>query len=385
MTEHRIYTPSFFALFVANICTVSSFSAFFLFPLFITDRGGSESDIGLIMGTFAFGAVFCRPWISDWVDHLGRKRCYSLGTLGMSLFPLVYLLFDGPLSNYYLPLLAVRLFHGLVLGLCFTAIFTYIADLLPPQRLSEGIGSFGISGLLGMSVGPVLAEWVLHRYSFDGFFLFAAGIAGLGLLLHQPLPESWLRQKNQPDGPSFFRLLCQPKLAIVGGTCFLFGFGLASYANFVAPLVSERGLSIVSLYYLVYTTGAVGVRIIGARLTDSIGELRVLPFALLLGGCGLAGMAGVNGQTDLLLCALATGIAHGLIFPALNSLAVRGEAAEVRGKVTGIFTGGIDTGLFMGAFFLGLIGEAAGLSVLFISAGLAFGLGIPLLLRLRTV
>lgn len=383
MTEPRIYTPSFFALFLANVCTVSSFSAFFLFPLFITDRGGTESDIGLIMGTFAFGSVFCRPWISDWVDRLGRKRCYTFGTLGMAIFPLIYLLFDGPLSDFYLTLLLVRLLHGLVLGLCFTAIFTYIADLLPPKRLSEGIGSFGISGLLGMSIGPMLAEWVLHRYSYDGFFLFAAGIAALGLILHQPLPESWQRCATHDEGPSFFRLLCRPKLAIIGGACFLFGFGLASYANFVAPLATERGLTVVSLYYLVYTGGAVGIRIIGARLTDSLGELRVLPVALLIGGTGLACMALVTNQAILLSCAIASGIAHGLIFPALNSLAVRGESAEVRGKVTGIFTGGIDTGLFLGAFILGLIGELAGLNWLFIGAGVAFGLGIPLLFRLK--
>jgi predicted MFS family arabinose efflux permease len=42
----------------------------------------------------------------------------------------------------------------------------------------------------------------------------------------------------------------------------------------------------------------------------------------------------------------------------------------VRGKITGIFTGGIDGGIFTGSLILGLVGEWLGLSVLFVCAGL---------------
>ena len=51
-------------------------------------------------------------------------------------------------------------------------------------------------------------------------------------------------------------------------------------------------------------------------------------------------------------------------------MAVRDEPYAVRGKVTGIFTGGIDAGVFCGALILGVIGEMAGFTALFICAGL---------------
>ena len=41
----------------ANLFVVSSFGAFFLFPLFITSHGGSKADIGIIMGVFV-GSIF---------------------------------------------------------------------------------------------------------------------------------------------------------------------------------------------------------------------------------------------------------------------------------------------------------------------------------------
>ncbi len=63
-------------------------------------------------------------------------------------------------------------------------------------------------------------------------------------------------------------------------------------------------------------------------------------------------------------------------------MAVRNEPYAVRGKITGIFTGGIDTGAFCGSLLLGIIGEFAGYSALFICAGLVVLTGV-VVFRLR--
>ena len=63
------------------------------------------------------------------------------------------------------------------------------------------------------------------------------------------------------------------------------------------------------------------------------------------------------------------GTGHGLIFPTLNAMAIRNEPYAVRGKITGIFTGGIDSGIFTGSLILGLVGEWLGLGWLFVCAG----------------
>ena len=74
-----LYSPSFLLMSFANFFTVSSFGTFFLFPLFVTDHGGSKADIGIIMGAFALSSVLCRPWISALIDRIGRKRSYTIG------------------------------------------------------------------------------------------------------------------------------------------------------------------------------------------------------------------------------------------------------------------------------------------------------------------
>jgi MFS family permease len=64
------------------------------------------------------------------------------------------------------------------------------------------------------------------------------------------------------------------------------------------------------------------------------------------------------------------------LFPCLNSLAIRNEPINIRGKLTGIFTGGIDTGVFIGSVMLGYIGGWAGFRALFFVAGFALLIGL---------
>ena len=86
----------------------------------------------------------------------------------------------------------------------------------------------------------------------------------------------------------------------------------------------------------------------------------------------------LGGSTVLALSGLTTGCGHGFLFPCLSALAIRNESSNIRGKITGIFTGGIDAGIFIGSIMLGYIGEWAGFRALFFAAGLALltGLGV---------
>ncbi|WP_221249474.1 MFS transporter [Desulfuromonas versatilis] len=373
-----LYTPAFWAMFVANLSNVASFGAYFLFPLYVSGHGGSKGDIGVVMGIFALASAACRPWVAEMIDRLGRKRSFTLGSLGMTLLPLAYLPFSGDLQDFYLPLLAVRAAHGVALAICFTAVFTYVADIIPGERINEGIGMFGISGLVGMALGPVLGEWSINLGGgFTPFFLLSAALAGLGLLSHLPLAETGTGRGNI-HGPSFFTLLSRRKLAVVGLLSLIFGIGLAATGNFVTPLAQQRQIPFISLYYLLYSVAAVLVRFVGGRLADRVGENRMLPYALVVTAAGSFCLITVAGSPSLGLAGLVAGAGHGLLFPILNTLAIRNEPAEIRGKVTGIFTGGIDSGAFVGSLILGYVGELAGFGALFTVSGLVVLSGLAI-------
>jgi len=337
-------------------------------------HGGSKADIGIVMGATVLSSVLCRPWISEMVDRFGRKRSYGIGCMITGLVALSYLMFRGELSGFYLLLFLVRLLHGIGLAICFTAGFTYIADIVPIERLNEGIGMFGVTALVGMAIGPVIAEIVIRESGFQFFFLLAAGMSFVGFGLHLPLRDSYDARASGSE-ISFFSVLTRKKMVLVAVLALLFGFGLAASSNFVSPYASEKHIAFISLYYVAYSSAAAITRFFGGRLADRVGEARILPYAFIITGTGFLVLMALGGETILLLSGLMSGCGHGLLFPSMNAFALRGEPKGIRGKIIGIFTGGIDAGVFSGSIILGYIGEWGGFPTLYLVAGVALFAG----------
>jgi MFS family permease len=373
----KIYNSHFLRMAAANFFIVVSFSHFFLFPLFIKERGGSEADIGVIMAAFLFSSILFRPWISDMVDRLGRKASYTMGCIIITVLPLAYLFLTGSVETFYYPLLGIRVIHGVGLALCFTAVFTFIVDIVPNERLNEGIGVFGITGLTGLAMGPVIAETILLHFGFPVYFISAAVAGAIGLIAQWPIPEP-VNLETAPISIGFFKILFQVRRLWITLLSFLFGFGLSAFSNFISPLAEERQIAFISLFYIAYSCAAVGTRLLGGRLADRFGESKVIPPAFVLTASGFILLTLKSSEALLVISGLLCGSGHGFLFPSLNALAVKGEPPSVRGKITGIFTGGLDFGGFSGSLVLGAVGETFGYGTLFGVAGLALLLGFPL-------
>ncbi len=363
-----LYTRTFLAMATANLLCLSSFGTFFLFPLFVPAHGGDQVDIGIIMGSFALSSVLCRPWISDMIDRIGRKKSYAAGSLIMTLMPLGYLFCRGALDSFYLPLMLIRVIHGVGFAICITSAFTYIADIIPHERLNGGLGMFGISGLVGTALGPVIAEIIISRAGFDLLFIVASAMAGISLIIQHPLKETYVHVMR-PVESSFFFILQKKRIFMVAVIALLFGFGLAAVNGFVAPYASERRIAFISIYYIAYSASAILARLLGGDFIDRLGENKIIPYATALTGGGLLLLVFMRGSGILFFSGLMTGCGHGWLYPALNASAIRGEPPAVRGKITGAYTGSIDAGAFVGSVILGYIGELAGFPALFLAAG----------------
>jgi MFS family permease len=251
-----------------------------------------------------------------------------------------------------------------------------MADILPQDRLNEGIGMFGISGLIGIAIGPILAEIMLEHFGFAGLFIVAGILSGISLIIHQPLKESAPTGEEECDLTTFFGLFRREKFIVVGLISLLFGVGLAGSGNFVAPLAEERNLGFISAYFFCYSGGAITIRFVNGWLSGKFGENRILPCSIVLYMAGLLLLPLAYNQEVLCVAGILSGIGHGLLFPLLNTMAVRDESASIRGKATGIFTGGIDSGIFAGSLILGYIGDWFGLNVLFLCAGLSMTIAL---------
>jgi predicted MFS family arabinose efflux permease len=362
----------------ANLFTTASFGSFSLLPVFLSQGGCSESDIGILMGAMALSSVLFRPWTSVAIDRIGRKRSYSIGTGFMTCVPLLYWALSGDVVGHYVPFLLARMAHGIGLAFCFTTVFTFVADFIPPRRLNEGFGLFGISGLAGLAMGPVVNEMVIRAWGFEPFFWATSGFAALGFLIHLPVREEWTPPASRAESLSFFSMFRKSKIVMVSVLALVFGVGQAASWNFVAPFAEQSGIRFVSFYYIAYSLVAILTRLFGGRLADRLGEGKIVPYAMGVNGVGLLVLTLLGGSGVLLLAGALNGCGHGLLFPTLNAVTVRGEPAEIRGRLTGIFTGSIDAGAFVGSVLLGYVGEWTGFRALFATAGFASLAGVVL-------
>lgn len=58
---------------VTNFFFFASLNGFFLLPLYIQQLGGTEVEIGLVMGAYSALGILCQPAIGPWVDAIGRR------------------------------------------------------------------------------------------------------------------------------------------------------------------------------------------------------------------------------------------------------------------------------------------------------------------------
>ncbi|MCP4749624.1 MAG: MFS transporter [Proteobacteria bacterium] len=365
--DRPLFSRHFTIMWVANFCFLTSQSSFFLFPLFITSHNGTKADIGILMAALPLSAILLRPWISEMVDRFGRKRSYILGSAIMAVMPFFYMTLQDDVSEIYLPLFIVRLLHGMGVALGFTASITYIVDIIPSQRLNEGLGIFGVAALLGLAAGPVVSEPIIRNVGFDGFFMMAALFGLISLILAFLVAESYMPVSRRQGGTSFFKVLGRKKVLWGAILSMFMGIGGGIQGAFVSPYVHHLGLSTVSLYFVAYSLAAVLVRIFGSKMTDRFGEENIIPWAFVVNGIGFLILVVVTNTWILSLAGFITGVGHGFLFPCLNTLMIRNESIEIRGRISGAFSGGMDSGMFLGSFILGYVGEWFGYRPIFLS------------------
>jgi predicted MFS family arabinose efflux permease len=376
-----LLTRDFLCLLVAGFLCFTALGMFYLFPLFVIELGGSKSDIGILMGVMALSAVCVRPWVSGLVDRLNRKAAFAIGCGLIAFISAAHIYVIAPIEKIFFLLVLMRFVYGMGLGFIIVSSLTLASDLIPPRRLNEGLGIYGVMPLLGIAVGPVIGEAIIAVWGFSGMFLSAIGVCAVSMLFLMPIREPF-REKTDHQRDGFFTVLSNPVVWRIGLVIITFGVAFAAHGSFVAPFAESRSLS-VSVYFLTYSAAAVISRLFGGRLASSFGESRMIPVSLLGMGIGFLCLAQTSGYMGLVVTGMLAGAGHGIFFPSVLAFSVRSVDAGDRGKVTGIITGCVDAGMLIGSFSLGFLGDMFGFSVLFTVAAFCVLVGVFLLLLMR--
>ena len=307
--------------------------------------------VGVVIGSYAVTGLLLRPFAGRLADRRGRRPTVLLGSILVALGGFMYLLPLGVPG-----LIAARLVLGAGEGTVFTASSAWVVDLAPPERRGRVIGLYGLSVWAGLSIGPLIGEFLLNDCGYTWTWLFAGAVPLIGALIATRLPDPFHEVAHPEGSPNPLIEIegIRPGIALA-----LASIGYATVAAFVVLHLDARGIGHGATVFGVFATMVVLTRLIGGDLPDRIGPARVATVAAIVEAIGLAAISLAQSLPVAVGGALAMGAAFSLLYPSLSLIVVGRVSASRRGAALGTFTAFFDAGIGLGA---PLAGAAVALS-----------------------
>ncbi len=351
----RLWTKSYIML---TITALLLFSGFYLLmptlPIFIKQLGGSESQVGFIIGVFTISAVIFRPIVGGLMDRYGR---WVFIISGLLFFAITMYFYDWVTGVIFLVVL--RILHGVSWAIGTTSIGTAVTDVIPPSRRGEGMGWYGLAMTLGMALGPIVGIWVVKSFSFHYLFLLCTALALLAFILALTTKIPAI-QSTAKKPISFFEKALLPAAIVTFFLTITFG-GITTFLPLFAANIQVNA----GTFFLVYAITLTVIRPLAGKISDTRGEGFIIVPALFTLIIALFVLAMTKGLVGLIITAILYGIGFGSAQPALQIAMLRLAPPEKRGVANAIFLTAFDLGIGLGSIILGFVSQLMGYQMLF--------------------
>lgn len=338
----------------------------------------SISMAGLASGIFIVGALIARIPAGRFIDFVGRRRMFLIGTA------LFFLLIAGyKLAPSLGVFLLVRLVHGMSFGMTSTAASTVVAALIPLQRMGTGIGYFTLGVTVASAVGPFLAMTLTAGDSFDTALVIcgAAALAIFLLSMFIRTPERTILPQERADLKkiSFDRFFSWKAMgistiALMGGVCYS---TVLSFLGAYTHAIGITGLGATGFFLFFAATSVISRPFTGYLLDNYGGNVAVYP-ALLCMAVAMGFIATATGDAGMIIGALFLGYGYGTITASCHALAVHCAPLHQVGIATSTYFFFLDFGIGVGPYTLGSFVPSMGFEFVYIAAGVISLLGIAL-------
>jgi MFS family permease len=347
----KLLSPRFMLVVASGLFYFSALSMLLpVLPRYVEDElGGGSIAVGIASGSLFVGAILLRPYAGRIGDRTNRRMLIIGGAAVVAASTAIY----GVVHSIYW-LVATRSLTGVGEAAFFVGAATMITDLAPEDRRGEAVSYWSIAVYGGLAFGPVIGESVLgdHRYGLT--WAVAAALAAIAAVLGiftRDVP----RHEAPPAGGHLVH-----RAAVAPGTVLALSLiGLAGFQAFVPLYADDLGIGPGGVF-LLYGVLVLGVRIVGARLPDTLGPLRAGSLATAFGAAGLGVMALWGGAAGLYAGTVLFSAGMSLLYPSLLLLALTGVADSERASVVGTFSSFFDLSQAVGAFVCGAVVALSG-------------------------
>ena len=364
-------------------------------PVFIENGlGYGEAMIGAAAVAFSGAAVLIRPGLTWMGQRWGLRTLMTVGGF-LGAFSAIGLV----LVSSAWQVLPLRALTGIGEAALFVGAATLIVEYSPDNRKAEGASYLSVAVFGGLSVGPIIGEWVmggveegsrgLNAGRFDAVFVVAA----LGCLLAAMIPlcsPSLSRERSIEEFTTHRASDTRRRLwsrwfhgkAIIPGA--LMALGIAAWTSFnafVPTYAKELGLGGSAGFFTFYSIVCLVIRLFGARLPETIGLHRSVGAALASILVAVCAVAILGSGLGIWIGTFFFAIGASFLYPSLLAMAVRDTSDDERVEVVASFTMFFEVGGVFGGLGLGAVGQVWGKRSIFMVAAFFAVAGLVLLAR----
>ncbi len=334
-------------------------SLLFRYADLIRFLGGSEMDLGLIVGVGMLGALATRVIQGIGIDRLGAKRIWVISLVLFASSTLAHL----AISHVNGPAIYVaRICLATSIAGAFGSSLTYVSLRAPQRRMAETIGVIGTSGFIGLALGPTLGDFflageVITWPQLARLLIAAAALSlvALAFVLGIANPPRRSRTRRVPVFAVLRRYHPGWMLLVAAAV----GLALGLPNTFLNAYAHELGLARIKIFFLVYAATALAVRIRFRQLVDRWGVLPAVQWGLGSAILSVISYLLVWNEWSLAIPAVFAGTAHALLFPAVIAGGNASFPSRYRGISTTLMLAMFDVGNLVGQPSMGGLIEVA--------------------------
>jgi len=320
---------------------------------FSANSGANGILAGVIAGAMNLTALVLRPLSGNLTDQMSKYSLTLIGGISLLVASLGYTF----TTNVALILL-FRVISGLGYTLCSVCMATWIADLLPADRIGSGMGIYGLSSALGMAVGPAFSVYLYQRYDYQSVFWVASLFSVLMLVVIQFVGNRGLPSQphtTQATAAKKFQLV-QPKVVPLAIILLLFSLPYFATETYIVSYIAHCHFAVpAGAFFPAYAIILLVMRLLLRDAFDHIPFKKFFWLCLGFNLLGIIGLTDLNNWLMLFLGAFGFAAGYGLMFSICQAKALTLVPMSDRGLANSTFYIGVDIGMSGGPVLAGII------------------------------
>ncbi len=320
---------------------------------FAESIGSSHVMIGLIGGVANIISLFFRPLVGGIINK-NRKLKLTLIAGTLQLIAAIGLFAT---SNATL-ILICRILTGLGYSMTSLCLSTWVAEMMPPNKVGYGIAMYGTMNALAMGLAPAVGVWIYqhlgYRISFAlDIILVVAMMLIPCIIKHDGAPPVIDHGNEKPKWELFL-----PSVLPIAVMSLMFTLPYYTMQTFIVRYTEVRHIHVmVSLFFPCYAMVLFLLRLWAKSLFDRLAFVWFMLGSSLAAGIGYLALAFMDGNVLMFIGAACMAAGFGFAFSACQSTAVIVSGADKKGLAISTFYIGVDIGMASGPFIGAMLWE----------------------------